>query len=204
MTDAELERLALLWRRADPAERAMFEQVARRARLRARLIGYGDFVLFVVIFILLSVVVLRHWSLTSVATAIAILAVITWLNWRRRLYREQARTIDTSDRGRFLDTSITGARARLRALLLGLYLTLPLMLLTILFLISAEEGIGLDAAMAHVPGRLQSRRGVIFVLCFLLPVLWVIPVRKRVKAEIERLELLKRDYEEERRLDERS
>jgi len=204
MTDPELERLALLWRRTDPAEQAMFEKVARRARLRARLIGYGDLVLFVVIFILLSVVVLRHWSPTSVAMALAILAVITWFNWRRRLYREQARTIDTSERQSFLDTSITSARARLRALLLGLYLTLPLMLLTILFLISAEEGISLDAAMAHLPGRLQSRRGLVFLLCFLLPVIWAIPVRRRIKAEIERLESLKRDYEEEGRLDEPS
>lgn len=204
MNDAELERLASLWRQADPAEQAMFEKVARKARLKARLIGYGDSAMFAVLLIVLPLVVIRHWSVTSFTICLVILAIIVWGNWRRRLYREQSARIDTSRREAFLDSSIEGARARLRTVLFGLYMAIPLLLLTMLLLISSKLGVGLGPAIARLPETLASKRGLIVASFFLLPLIWSILARRRVAAEIERLEALKRDYEAEGRLDEPS
>lgn len=204
MNDAELERLASLWRQTDAAEQAMFEKLARKARLKARLISYGDSTTFAAILILIPLIVIRHWSLTSFAIGLVILAIVSWGNWRRRLYLRQSARIDTSRREAFLDSSILGARARLRTVLLGLYFAIPLLLLIMLFLISSKLGLGLGSTIALLPETLVSKRGSIIVLVFLLPMFWSILARRRIAAEIERLEALKRDYETERRLDEPS
>jgi hypothetical protein len=205
MTDPELARLAALWRRTDDSEQVLFEKMARKARLRARLIGLGDLVIFFLVIASLSLAVLRHRPTpTTVLLGAMLMAVVLWLNWRRRLHRKVARAIDTSRRQIFFETAIGSAKARLRTVTLGLYLFLPFLLLTALFLICVEEGIGLQAALAYLPIWAVSRRGMTVILIFLLPAAWSLHAGHRIRNEIGRLEALERAYEEEAGLEGRA
>jgi hypothetical protein len=197
VTDPELEQLARLWRRPDAAEQAMFEKMARRARLKARLIGYGDLFLFFAIIVTMSLVVIRHRSATGIALGLLILAAVAALNRQRRIYRQASWRIDTSRTDAFLDSAIGSARARMRTVMLGLHLTLPFMCLTIIFLMSMGGHITRETGLSHVPQWVLSPRGTAIVLMFVLMTVLSVVLRYRIGKEIERLERLKRSYEEE-------
>lgn len=197
MTDPELEQLARLWRRPDAAEQAMFEKMARRARLKARLIGYGDLFLFFAIMATMSLVVMRHRSATGIALGLLILAAVAVLNWQRRIYRQASRRIDTSRTDAFLDSAIASARARLRTVMLGLHLAFPFMCLTIIFLMSMGGHITPETGLSHVPQWVLSRRGMAIVFMFALVAALSVVLRHRIGREIDRLARLKRSYEEE-------
>jgi hypothetical protein len=201
MTDPELERLASLWREPDPAEQAVFERMARKARLQARLTARSDIALAIATAILLSLALWRHPNPVAIALGLVLYAAMLWLNWKRRALRRMDALDGSAGRQAFLDSAIGSARLKLRNIRLSYYAAIPFLLLGSLFLMTAREAMGIEAAIAYFPAWVATRRGLGFVAMFALVAVWLLYVRRRIRKEIARLETLKRAYEEEAGLD---
>lgn len=200
MREPGFEDLVDLWQDPDEGDREAFEALARRARRRGRLLALADigFVVVLVGGVLMSVFATPH-PMTMVM-AVVMLAATFWLSWTRRRLRQMTATLNTSDPAAFLESSLAIAKANLRRVRLSLRLIGPFIVLAILFKGSQRsEGIeNLPQGILEWASRpvAQIALAVVFLI-----VLGLFRSRRRLRAELDRLESLRLDYEEESRRD---
>ena len=201
MTDNEFEELAALWNEPADEEQAQFEAMARKARLRGKLLAWADYAWFVLLAGGCAFGALVAPGLATMAGALFLVVAITWLTWRRREYRHIARTLDTSDRASFLESSRRVARANLRRVTLSLAAFIVLVPIALVLRISfriAGTGVPLPAALA---AWATSLRGIAILIGLALVFAYTIRSRMRIKAELRRLEDIRRAEEEEAMLE---
>lgn len=201
MNKHEVDEFATLWIEPDPAEQEVFKSLARKARRKGRLLAYVDAAQAVLLVApLLTVFMTPHPIM--IALAVPLLVATAWLIWTRRRLRQMTATLNTSDPVAFLESSVRNATANLRRLNLSLTLTLPFILTAVLFKGSQRSGGSLD----HLPVGIwtwgSSPRGLVALAIVALFTAGLVRSRRRTQEELRRLELLRLDYEEERRRDE--
>jgi hypothetical protein len=201
MTDPELQGFADLWQQPDAAEQAQFEALARKARWHARLLAYADIALAAVVAMTMALGFLLQPGLHSAVIALAVIVIILWLSWKRRSYRQMSKTLDTSNRQAFIESSIRHAAVNLRRVKLSLYIFPPAAVLAILFKLSYRHGGRLDHPLDVVADWALTGRGFLtFTLIAAIVALLVRSVR-RYRGELARLDAVERDYQEAARLD---
>jgi hypothetical protein len=201
MREPGFEDLTDLWQDGEEGDREIFEALARRARRKGRLLGYADlaFVLLLVGGIVPSLFLAV--STTTIATAILLLVATLWLSWTRRRMRQMAATLDTSDPAAFLESSVANATANLRRVKLTLMLMPWLVAMAIVFKGSQHTRGGIENLPQGIWEWASSVRAMIALGIVFLFFLSVVRSRRRLRAELSRLESLRQDYEEERRRD---
>jgi hypothetical protein len=200
MREPGFEDLADLWQDSEEGNREAFEALARRARRKGRLLAYADTAFFVLLFGGLVPGIFLAPNASTVAIAILLLAATLWLSWTRRRLRQMAATLNTGDPAAFLESSVANARANLRRVNLSLAIMPPLVAVTIAF-----KGSQHSDGIAHLgQGILEwasAPKAMIALAVVLLFFLSVVRSRRRLRAELGRLESLRRDYEDEGRRD---
>jgi hypothetical protein len=200
MREPGFEDLADLWQDPEEGDREVFERLARRARRKGRILGYADFgfILLLVGGVLLSIFMTPNPM--TIGFAILLLAATLWLSWTRRRLRQMAGTLNTSDPAAFLESSVANTKANLRRVKLSCVLLPPLVAMTIAF-----KGSQHSDGIANLPqGIVQWAslpRAWIALTVVLLVALSLARSRRKLRAELGRLESLQLDYEEERRRD---
>ncbi|HET9637955.1 MAG TPA: hypothetical protein VFP12_01985 [Allosphingosinicella sp.] len=200
MREPGFEELVDLWQDREEGDREVFEALARRARRRGRLLALADLglVVLLVVGVLLSVFTTPH--ATTMVMAVVLLAATLWLSWTRRRHRQMTATLNTSDPAAFLESSVAIARANLRRVRLSLMLIGPLIVLGIVFK-GSQRSDGLeDLPQGILEWASRPVAQIALAVLFLL-VLNLFRSRRRLRAELSRLESLRLDYEQEKRRD---
>lgn len=196
MTDPELKDLAELWRQPDPAETEKFQAMARRARRRGRWLGYADWGLAVLLVGGSLFALLASPGPLFTGAAVLLLVATILLTWQRRKLRQMASSLDTADRQAFIASSVKSARANLRRVTLSVLALPPFVVAALLTRISMRPGPAADPAQALLDWA-QSTRGMISLAVFALIIALSLRSILRIRAELRRLEALRRAYEEE-------
>jgi hypothetical protein len=198
MNRPDFDELAELWQGdPDPGEQARFEAYARAARRRGRLLGYLDYsVAFILLIMLVGGAFISPTPLT-VAIAVPLMIAITWLTWVRRRVREMTMTLNTADRASFIESSLRNASANLRRNTIGLA-SLPFVVpVAIAFKVSMRTGGGPQEFWEALAHWVQTTRAPLTLLALLVWAALSLRRRRKLKAEIRRLEGLRRGYEAE-------
>lgn len=201
MREPGFEDLADLWQDGEEGDREVFEAMARRARRRGRLLGYADIGLFVLLVGGVLSSVFMTPNLTSIVVAIPILVATVWVSWTRRRLRQMSRALDTSDPAGFLESCVANAKANLRRVKISLFMVPLFTVLAAVFKGSQRSRGGIEGLPRGIlEWASQGRAMIVLVIIFLIfmSVLWS---RRRLRAELSRLETLRQDYEEESRRD---
>lgn len=198
MNRPELDEFAALWQGdPDPLEQAQMEAYARRAARRGRLIDYLDYAVWISLFGSFVAGAFVSHSLFSILLAVPLMLAVTWMTWRRRSLRQMARTLDTADRGSFLQTSLRNARANLRRNTIGL-VSLPFVVpAALIFKVSVRSGGGPAEVWAAFLVWAHTPRAPIGIVLLLVLAGFTLRARRKTKVEIERLEALRQGYEVE-------
>ena len=199
MNDHEFDQMVSLWNEPDPEEQARFEAIARKARRQGRLLAYADIALFVLIVGGTAMAALAAPGPATMVGALVLIAAITWLTWRRREFRHIARTLDTSDRASFLESSKRVARADLRRVTLSIGAFIVLVPLSIVLRISFLVGGRPEAVPAALASWATSLRGLVIITAMALVMTYMLRSRIRIQAELARLDEIQRAEEEEAR-----
>jgi hypothetical protein len=198
MNRPDFDELAELWQGdPDPVEQAQFEAYAKAARRRGRLLGYLDYSLAIIMLIMLV-----SWAFTSptpltMAIAVPLMIAIFWLTWIRRGVRQMTNTLNTADRASFIESSLRNATANLRRNTIGLA-SLPFVVpVAVAFKVSIRTGGGPQEVWEALGLWIQTVRAPITILFLLIWAALSLRRRRKLKAEIRRLEGLRRGYEVE-------
>jgi hypothetical protein len=201
MREPDFDDLADLWQDGEEVDREVFEAMARRARRRGRLLGYADLGLFVLLVGGVLSSVFMTPNPTSIVIAIPLLVATVWLSLTRRRLRQMSAALDTSDPATFLESSVVNAKANLRRVNLSLMLLPPIVAMAAVFKGSQRTNGGIESLPQGVWEWASSVRAMIALTIIFLIFLSVVWSRRRLRAELSRLESLRQDYEEERRRD---
>ncbi|HEY0412800.1 MAG TPA: hypothetical protein VGD66_06655 [Allosphingosinicella sp.] len=202
MIDPELKGLAELWQEPDAAEAELFERLARKARRRARLIAYGDLAWFLLVGGNIALAAFIRPNVVGASIAVVMLVTFVWLNWKRRSLRQMSRTIDTSDRAAFLESSVRMARGNVRRVTLSLITFPPGLLLAILFRVATKQHGDITHPLGAISAWATSPRGMIALVILTALGGWMMRSRVLLKAELKRIEEVRSAYAEEARRDE--
>jgi hypothetical protein len=203
MREPGFEDFVALWTEQEDAEQQAFEAVARKARLQGRLLAYTDIALVVMIAGISIAGALMKPSGLMLAISLVIVASTIAITWKRRKIRQMTRTLDTSSREAFLKTSLQNARADLRRLTLSL-IVFPLSLpVAVLFKVAWRHGGHLAHPLAELAAWTTSMRGVITLSIFVFLGAATIRARRKVQAELRRLNALEAEYRDEAERDSR-
>ncbi len=195
MKEQGFEEFADLWQDPEEGEKEAFEALARRARRRGRLLGYLDIGLVVLIVgaTLLGTLVAPH----PITIGIALLLVIAtaWLTWKRRGLRQMTAALNTSNPAAFIESSIRNATSNLWRATLGLILIPPLFTTAVLFRGVLRTDGRFHHLLESIAAWAGSPRGIIAITIGAVLVARLVRSRKRLRAELHRLEKLRLDYE---------
>jgi len=201
MTDPDLRNLAALWQHSDGTEQELTADLVRKAKLKARLLGYADLALAVLLVTATVLGVLLKPGVPTAIFALLLIAATLWLGWKRRGLRQMALTLDATDRHSFIESAVKLATANLRRVSLSLYV-LPLFIaLPILFKLSYRHGGHPDLILAALGDLAVSTRGMVIAGLVAIAVAALIRSRRRIRAELGRLDALQRTYRDEAILD---
>ena len=202
MSQGDLEDLAALWRdEPNAAEQEQLQQLARKARRRGRLVDYVDLAMVVLIIGGSILAAFAAKSPLLMAGAVVLIITTVWLTWKRRTIRQMTRDLITTDRDSFLAGSIRHTRANLRRNTLSL-IAFPLIVpLAVLLKRAAKAGGDPHAAFTGLVEWAGSQRGLITLTILSLMILFLLRSRHKHRAELRRLEDLRRAYEDEARRD---
>jgi hypothetical protein len=198
MNRPEFDEFAALWQAGpDPLEQEQMEAYARAARRRGRLLNYLDFATAILALVLIVGGALISTSPLTITVAVPLMIAVTWMTYKRRRLRQMTRTLNTSDRGGFIESSLRNARANLRRNTIGLA-TFPLVIpIALAFKVSLRTGGGPAEIWEAFLLWTQTIRAPITVAILLLMTAVSLRSRRKIKAEILRLEGLRRGYEAE-------
>lgn len=200
MNRPEFDELAELWQGdPDPAEQAQFEAYAKSARRRGRLLGLLDYsVAFILLIMFVGGVFISPAPLT-VGIAVLLMIAVTWLTWVRRSVRQMTKTLNTADRASFIESSLRNATANLRRNTIGLA-ALPFVVpVAVAFKVSIRTGGGPREVWEALGLWIQTARAPITLAALLIWAALSLRRRRKLKAEIRRLENLRSGYEAEAR-----
>ncbi|HEX8125702.1 MAG TPA: hypothetical protein VF548_08985 [Allosphingosinicella sp.] len=208
MNGPEFDEFAALWQGdPDSLDQARMEAYARRARRRGKLLGYLDYAFAVLLIAILVIGSFISLTPLTVAIAVPLMIAVTWLTWVRRSVRQMTNTLNTSDRAGFLESSLRNAAANLRRNTIGLA-SLPFLVpVALAFKVSIRTGGGPAEIWEALGHWIHTGRAPITILALLVWAGLSLRRRARLKAEIRRLEGVRRGYEAEAReadLDERT
>jgi uncharacterized membrane protein len=194
MREAGFDEFADLWQDPEEGEQEAFEALARRARRHGRLLAYGDIAMAVLIVggTALGMVMTPHP--VTAAVALVLLVATGWVTWQRRKLRQMTATLNTTDRAGFLESSIRNASANLRRVMLSLMFFPFLIALAVLFKLSLRDDRFWEHPLAALAGWAGSVRGVIALTLLATAVLLLLRSRRRIRAELRRLQQLDVDY----------
>jgi hypothetical protein len=197
MTDPDLQELAELWQEPDEAEQEAFEAMARRARRQGRFLAYADLAWAVVLIggSLFAAFMAPGPAMT--AAAVVLLVTTVWLTWKRRKYRQMARTLDTTDRQAFFASSVRNARADLRRVTITMVAFPFLVPVALLLKVSFRTGADIVHPLDVLGSWVQSTRGIVTLIMLSLVMGYMYRSRLRIKAELGQLHRLLADYAEE-------
>jgi hypothetical protein len=198
MNRPDVDEFAAIWQgQPDPLEQVQMEAYARQARRRGRLLDYIDYAVAVSLFAVMVGGSLISTSPLTIAVAVPLIIAVTWMTWKRRNLRQMARTLNTSDRAAFIQSSLRNARANLRRSTIGLA-SLPLVVpVALAFKVSIRTGGGPEEVWEAIMLWAQTVRAPLTILGLLIIAAFNLKSRRRTQAEIRRLERLKAGYEAE-------
>jgi hypothetical protein len=177
------------------------EAYARSARRRGRMLDYIDYAVWISLVVVFVAGSFLSTSPLTIAFAVPLMLGLTWMTWRRRSLRQMARTLNTSDRATFLETSLRNARANLRRTAIGLA-SIPFVVpVAVFFKVSLRTGGGPLELWAGLVAWAQSPRSVIVISILLIIAGLTLRSMRRIKTEIGRLEALREGYEVEAELE---
>jgi hypothetical protein len=204
MTDPELLEMADLWQAHPDSEAAEdFAGLAARARRKAKLIALGDAAWLVLVTGSMVVATLLRPSMASVLVCAVTIAVVLWLNWRRRALRKASLATDVRNRAAFLDLASHIARSNLRRVTLSLATFLPMVLVAILFRVVTKTPESMSQPFHAVAVWATSFRGVAALAGLTFISALALRSRLRLASELRRLEALGEEYADEARRDRR-
>ena len=201
MTDPDLRELAELWQQPDGDAQELFEAVARKARFRARFLGYADLALGLLLVAGMVLGTIMVPGPVTAGIAVLLISATIWVSFKRRALRQMSLTLDTNDRHSFIRVAARSARANYRRLTLGLWLFPPFALLAVLFKLSWRQGGELHDPLQALALWAVSTRGIIGLCGIAVIVGLLLRSWRKTRAEIRRLEALDRDYRDEDRMD---
>ena len=202
MTDPDLQRLAELWTESDGAEQEAFESLARKARLRGRILAYLNFAAVAVTVGGVALGVFMKPGAVTMFTAIALLVITFIVLRKRRQIKQMSRTLDTASRQAFIETSISNATANLRRTTLSLAFFPVGVLAALFYKMSVRAGGRTELMLPEFLEWAPSPRGLITFVVLALLFAWGVRTKWRISRELRRLEQLRVAYAQEARQDE--
>jgi hypothetical protein len=198
MNRPELDEFAALWNDGpDPLEQEQMEAYARTARRRGRLLDYIDYAAMLGLFVMFVGGALISTSPLTIAVAVPLMIAVTWMTWKRRNLRQVARTLNTSDRAAFIESSLRNARANLRRNTIGLASMPFLVPVALAFKVSLRTGGGPAEVWDAFLLWTQTLRAPLTVVGLLVIAAFALRARRKIKSEMRRLETLRAGYEAE-------
>jgi F0F1-type ATP synthase assembly protein I len=196
MNRPDFDEFAALWQdEPDPLAQAQMEADARRARRRGRLFDFLEYVFGILLVGIFIGGAFISTSPLTMVVAVPLMLGIGWLTWRRRALRQMARTLNTSDRAGFIDSSMRNARADLRRNTMGLAFLPLLVPIAFVFKVSLRTGGGVQAVLEALTVWMQTPRAPITIGVLIVIAGFTIRSRRRIHRELERLERLRIGYE---------
>jgi TRAP-type C4-dicarboxylate transport system permease large subunit len=198
MNPPDMEEFAALWRdEPDLAEQAQMEAYARAARRRGRLIDYLDYAMVFAVAIMMVAGSFVSTNPLTIAVAVPLMIATTWMTYQRRRLRQMARTLNTSGRIAFFESSLRNARANLRRNTIGL-VSVPFVVPAALFFkVSIRTGGGPEEVWEAFLLWTQTVRAPLTIVALLIIALFALRSRRKIKSEMKRLEFLRERYEAE-------
>lgn len=197
MSGTDFDEIAALWQESGQDDRAALDALAARARRQAKLLGYADVAMGVLLATGMVLGVLMEPAPTTGVIALLLITATLWVNWKRRGLRQMTLTLESSDRESFFRIATRTANANLRRLLLSMYLVPAFMLLAILFRLSIRNGGRLDRPFQLLAEWAVSLRGMAIIAVVFIVIALQLRARRRVKAELRRLQALALSYRDE-------
>lgn len=201
----DFDDIADLWQQEPSADESRaFEQLARQASRKARLMQYAEIGLGAVLIACVLIALSLDAAPATVAIGALIVLAVSWSAWSRNFAAEVRRIVDASDRERLLETAVESAAKRLRHSTLGIALLPPGFLLGVLLKYSASTQGNLHGFGSNFLSSLSSGWGLISLLLVLLALAWFLRGNLRLRRDLARLRELQQGYREEARLDRES
>jgi len=201
VSGTDFDEIAALWQESGQDDRAALEVLASRARRQAKLLGYADVAMGVLLAASMVLgVVLKPAPITG-AIALIFVSAILWVNWKRRGLRQMTLSLGSGDREDFIRVAVRTSQANLRRLMLSMCLLPALVLLAVLFRLSIRNGGRLDHPLHLLAEWAVSPRGVTIIAVMGVIIAFQFRSRWRAKAQLRRLQSLKISYREEAMLD---
>lgn len=202
MTDPDLQKLADLWTEPDGAEQEAFEALARKARLRGRILAWLNFAAVAVTVAGVVMGVFMEPGPVTMVTAIALLVTTVVVLRKRRQIKQMTRALDTASRQAFIETSIGNAAANLRRTRLSLAFFPVGVVVALFYKMSVQAGGRTELMLPAFLEWAPSPRGIITFVLLALLYAWGVRTKWRISRELRSLEELRDAYAEEARLDE--
>jgi len=201
----DFDDIADLWQQEPSADESRaFEQLARRASRKARLMQFAEVGLGAVLIACVLIALSLDAAPATVAIGALIVLAVSWSAWSRNFAAEVRRIVHTSDRERLLDRAVESARRRLRHSTIGIVLLPPGFVLGVLLKYSAGAQGDLRGFLTRFFASLSTGWGLASLLLVLLALAYFLRGNQRLRRDLARLQQLQRGYREEARLDRES
>ena len=197
MTDPDLQRLADLWTEPDAAEQEAFEALARKARLRGRILAWLDFAAVAIILGGAVLGIFMKPGAVTVGAAIALIVITVIVTRKRRQIKQMTQTLDTAGRQAFIETSISNATANLRRTRLSLAFFPVGAVIALIYKMSVRAGGNVERIPAEFLEWAPSPRGIITFVVLALLLGWGVRTARRTRRELRSLNELQAAYAEE-------
>lgn len=198
----DFDDVTALWQQEpSAAESRAFEQLARQASRKARLMQYAEVGLGAVLIACVLIALSFDAAPATVAIGALIVLAVGWSAWSRNFAAEVRRIVDTSDRERLLDSAVEDARRRLRHSTIGILLLPPGFLLGVLLKYSLGSQGDLGGFFRSFLASLAGGWGLFSLLLVLLALAYFVRGNLRLRRDLARLDELRLGYREEARLD---
>lgn len=203
MNRPEVDEFAALWQSGpDLLDQEQMEAYARAARRRGRLLDYIDYLTAVAVVVMIVGGSFISTSPLTLAVAVPLMVAVTWITYKRRRLRQMTRTLNTSGRAAFIESSLRNARANLRRNTVGLAAMPFVVPVALAFKVSLRTGGGPAEVWEAFLLWTQTVRAPLTLLGMIIIAAFALRSRRKIKSEMRRLEALRKGYkaEEEREI----
>jgi hypothetical protein len=197
MSGFDFDDIVALWKEPEAGDQAMIQALAKKARRQARLIGYLDAALAVIVVVAVLFGTIMKPTPAAAAAAVMVTALIFWITWKRRSFRQMSRSLDTTGRQAFLESSIRSATVNLRRATFTLATFGPAILFGLFYRVSTRDDPEFRHPIESVVAWITTPRGILVMVVLALLFAWGIRSWLRAKAELRRWRELRDAYDEE-------
>jgi hypothetical protein len=199
MNPAEFDDLALLWAQ-DPApeEARLVERLARRASWQGTLLQHIDKGIAIAVAGGIAVIVLREGSSAAALSGVLLVLGLAWTTWKRHMLWKLESDIGAADRELMLADAARRTELRLKRTNASLLLIVPMFLLAGLFVyrLRGSKDLALVEGFNAAPLWYLGWSGFVAAL-----IVYLVLERRRLRAELENIQEISREYGEEAKLD---